>query len=213
MGMHLMLSSAGSLKLHSSGHLRLKHPGYVTTLQTTSQYYAYVQDYYLIPYEDPMEPKVIPYVRQQALAAIAAMVSSGSGTQAELEGGYYPAGGQYYSVFAWSKPTGLIYSVTANDGADFGNPLCDLTVTVTGSNTGSAGALLVSVGSGSTCPSGNPISWGGTPLSATTTFPDFTLSPYLWLSCWFSSTDSVTSASLDRTCSASISLANVRYAP
>ena len=214
---HLGLHSSGHLSLHSSGHLGLEssHEGYSISTSSTPRYYGEANAYETVIFDDDFAANIIAYQVDRINTSMAAMASSGTGPAGVINSGYHPAGAQDYSIWANLAAGGIIYAVVAKGGDPFGVPKCDLVVTISGSNTGSAGSLNVVVGSGGTAPSGNPKEWtGSSTLSATTTIFDFEFSPYIWLGCYFTDPSSVTElVGASRSVTASLKMTNVRYYP
>jgi hypothetical protein len=201
------------LRLSTSGHLALKHPGYTLSNASGNRFYGAASAVAEIPYDDGFNAAVMGHIVTRINSSIAAMASSGSPSSAAINGGHCYSGGQYYTVWANACSIGTIKSIASNSGAPFGNPLCDLVVTVTASNTGASGIGLVTIGTADTAPSTSvdPKGWSGVTISSSQTLSDFAFKSYIWIACWFSSPSSVTATSVARSCSASISMSNVRY--
>jgi len=214
---HLYRASASPrhLRRRSTGHLALRHPGYTIAASAQCSFYGKADTVERIPWTDPnIDPQVIAAIGAQLNAALASMVSSASVGYGEINGVYSPAGGAWYSISAEARSGGNVYSVTANNSAPFGAPLCDLTVTVYAPASGSTGSPLVGIGAGSSTPSlsTDPSGWPvDQTISSTTTLYDFELKPYLWLTCWFTNPSSINDVSLHRLTSVSISAGNIRY--
>ena len=206
---HLQLHTSGHLTLHSSGHLALRHPGFTFALLSSSSYGGNSSVLKEIEY-DKIESIVKIEMASRINASIASMSSSGSSSGASINAGYYPSGGQYYTIWGEVYGGGSVYSVLAKDGADFGTPKCDLEVTVTAASQGVSGTPIISIGTGSISPTGNPIQWSGITITSSTTLFNFQFGTRIWFSCWFTSPASVTSLTPSRTCKASLKFTNVK---
>lgn len=213
---HLGRKSASPRHLlrKSTGHLAFKpHPGY-TASESSVSYYGSSENYESVEYNDEFYNRIMGFEVVRLTAAIPAM-SIGSGPFGNygsiIGAGYEWGGGTYYNIKGMCKSLGKVTTVTPNSGAPFGNPLCDLVVTVTSSITGASGLGIVTIGTSDTAPTGNPLGWSGTTISSSQTLADFQFKRYIWLGCWHSNPTSVTNVNVDRQCSASLSLNNIRY--
>jgi hypothetical protein len=203
---HLTLSN-GHLALHSSGHLRLQHPGYTFSAAATTRYKGSAsEDFVTDPYDPDPQYSEWPGV---VAAAIASMTSGSTTSRPNFtvyDGVFY----EVHHVVAAAKSFGYVYTITANSGAPFGSPLADIEVTIGNGYYGSSIAPLIKVGTSDTLPTGNPIDWSGTSCLTSQTLEDFAFKKYLWTV--IPSSYSASSPSpYEEYISASISATNIRY--
>lgn len=208
--LHLARKS-GHIALHSSGHLKLYHPGYTASLSSSPAYWGEVSEIEEIVYDENYDANLFAFLEARIAAAVAAM-ASGSASKSLNNGGVQPAGGQFYHVWGQAAAKGWIYSLSANSGAPFGSPICDLTVTLTTNQYGINGTPYVVVGTGSSAPTGNPNAWSGSQtLTATATLTDFAFGAYVWCAGWFTGVGGISYGAPQIGVSASLSFSNFRY--
>lgn len=120
-------SSTGRLLRKSSGHLRLRHPGYTLTAYSTSYYVGTSQAD--VTHDTQKDTPDYDQFPASVAAAISSMTSGGGGAISpgiyvrDIWGG--PGMGYTHSVSAAAKILGVIYTLT---GDPFGAPIGDITI-------------------------------------------------------------------------------------
>lgn len=207
---HLEKHSSKHLARHSSNHLKLRHPGYTTEFVSSPGYSGYVEGEETIPYDENFDGTLFGLLAQRVNSAILAM-TSGSTAKSLVCAGHAPRGGNYYNVWGSAQSKGQIYRVTANGGAPFGSPLCDLTVTFSSYQYGISGTPFLRIGTGPSAPTGDPRNWAGTQITASSVLTDFSIGTYVWLMGWFSGAISVSYGAPQIEVSGTLAFGTVRH--
>lgn len=209
---HLEGHSSKHLARHSSKHLKLHHPGYTTALTSSPGYTGSAEGTETIPYDENYDPTLFGILEQRSVAAILAM-NEGSALNSSVHAGHSSIGGSVYNVWGSAHAKGCIYTVTANSGAPFGAPICDLTITLSSTQYGITGTPILIVGSGASAPTGNPRLWSGTQVTASGVLADFSIAEYVWIAGWFTGAIDITYAApqIEVSVVSALSFGSIRY--